>query len=83
MSVQTRKYRLTYFNAQALAEPIRILLAFSNIDFEDVRISKTDWPSLKSSKYKLIQIIDYFHVITKNQKLMVVHVHNKYIQKFL
>lgn len=45
------KYRLTYFNAQALGEPIRILFACANFAFEDIRIANEDWPSLKSSKY--------------------------------
>jgi glutathione S-transferase len=40
-------YKLTYFNVQALAEPIRMLLSYGNIQFEDVRIEKDAWPALK------------------------------------
>lgn len=44
-------YKLTYFNIQGLAEPIRMLLSYGGIKFEDVRIEKDkDWPALKPSK---------------------------------
>ncbi|XP_066998890.1 glutathione S-transferase [Anabrus simplex] len=43
------KYKLTYFNAKALAEPIRFLFAYGGLEFEDVRISTKDWPNHKSS----------------------------------
>jgi prostaglandin-H2 D-isomerase / glutathione transferase len=40
-------YKLTYFNFKALAEPIRFLLKFGNIEFEDVRIEMEMWPKVK------------------------------------
>lgn len=43
-------YKLTYFNFTALAEPIRFLLSYLNIDFEDVRFEREEWPSIKPSK---------------------------------
>ncbi|XP_056647762.1 glutathione S-transferase-like [Diorhabda carinulata] len=43
------QYKLTYFNVTALGEPIRFLLSYGNIDFEDVRIEMEQWPSLKPS----------------------------------
>ncbi|XP_057669318.1 glutathione S-transferase-like [Diorhabda carinulata] len=43
------QYKLTYFNISALGEPIRFLLSYGNIDFEDVRIEREQWPSLKST----------------------------------
>lgn len=49
-----QKYVLTYFNIKALGEPIRLLLSYGKIDFEDRRIEKEDWPKVKPSKY-------YFH----------------------
>lgn len=45
------KYRLTYFPAKALGEPMRLLMAYGKIDFEDVRINFEDWPALKPCKY--------------------------------
>lgn len=44
-------YKLTYFPVQALGEPIRWLLIWGNLKFEDYRINRDDWiPKLKPSK---------------------------------
>lgn len=43
-------YKLTYFNFPALAEPIRFLLSYLEIDFEDYRFEREQWPSIKPSK---------------------------------
>lgn len=48
------QYKLTYFNVKALAEPMRFLMAYGNIDFEDVRVSNDDWPAVKLSKKNII-----------------------------
>ncbi|XP_015369437.1 PREDICTED: glutathione S-transferase-like [Diuraphis noxia] len=40
-------YKVTYFNITALAEPIRFLLSYLNIDFEDFRFEREQWPALK------------------------------------
>ncbi|CRL08049.1 CLUMA_CG020869, isoform B [Clunio marinus] len=40
-------YKLFYFNITALGEPIRFLLNYGNIKFEDVRIEAADWPKFK------------------------------------
>nr|QQF64857.1 glutathione S-transferase S3 [Aphis craccivora] len=40
-------YKLTYFNFPALAEPIRFLLSYLEIDFEDYRFEREQWPSIK------------------------------------
>ncbi|KAL4084600.1 hypothetical protein QTP88_027533 [Uroleucon formosanum] len=40
-------YKLTYFNFTALGEPIRFLLSYLDIDFEDNRIEVEQWPSVK------------------------------------
>lgn len=45
-------YKLYYFNIRALAEPIRYLLAYGKITYEDVRVEREDWPTLKPSKFK-------------------------------
>lgn len=44
------EYKIIYFNVKALAEPMRFLLSYGNIKFEDVRIEKEDWPALKPSE---------------------------------
>nr|XP_023014372.1 glutathione S-transferase-like [Leptinotarsa decemlineata] len=40
-------YKLTYFNVTALGEPIRFLLSYGGLDFEDVRVEFEQWPALK------------------------------------
>lgn len=54
-------YKITYFNYKALAEPMRFLLAYGNIDFEDVRIEDDDWPALKSSTLLQISFIQFLN----------------------
>lgn len=44
-------YKLTYFPITALAEPIRFLLNYADIEFEDVRFDRKDWPKLKPSMH--------------------------------
>ena len=43
-------YKLTYFNVRGLGEPIRFLLSYGGIEFEDHRIAIEDWPQLKPCK---------------------------------
>lgn len=43
-------YKLTYFNLTALGEPIRLILSYGDIKFEDIRIERADWPKLKACK---------------------------------
>lgn len=54
------EYKITYFNVKALAEPMRFLLAYGNIDFEDVRIEKENWPAIKDSKFVIFLILKSF-----------------------
>lgn len=44
------QYKLYYFNITALGEPLRMLLHYGGLPFEDVRVEKDDWPALKPSK---------------------------------
>ncbi|KAF5279373.1 hypothetical protein FQA39_LY05483 [Lamprigera yunnana] len=41
-------YKVTYFAVKALAEPIRFLLSYGGIEFEDLRIEFEEWPQLKN-----------------------------------
>lgn len=43
----TMSYKLTYFPFKALAEPIRFLLSYGGVEFEDVRIDRDQWTELK------------------------------------
>lgn len=47
-----KEFKVIYFNVKALAEPLRFLLAYGAIDFDDVRIAREEWPALKPSKFK-------------------------------
>lgn len=46
-------YKLTYFPVKALGEPIRFLLSYGGVEFEDIRFNRDDWPKLKPGKYLL------------------------------
>jgi len=43
-------YKLTYFNVAALGEPIRFLLSYGGVEFEDHRIDSEEWAQLKPCK---------------------------------
>ncbi|KAJ8894209.1 hypothetical protein PR048_006819 [Dryococelus australis] len=43
------KYKLIYFSLNALGEPIRLLLSYGNQEFEDFRIEREKWPSIKTT----------------------------------
>ncbi|XP_076226897.1 glutathione S-transferase-like [Nomia melanderi] len=40
-------YKLTYFPVTSLGESIRWLFAYGGIEFEDIRFTHDDWPSIK------------------------------------
>ncbi|CAD6232177.1 GSCOCT00001784001.3-RA-CDS, partial [Cotesia congregata] len=40
-------YKLTYFPVKALAEPIRFILSYGGVEFEDDRFDRNDWPKIK------------------------------------
>lgn len=40
-------YTLFYFNVKALAEPLRYLFAYGALEYEDVRVTRDEWPALK------------------------------------
>ncbi|KAE8746461.1 Glutathione-S-transferase S-2-like [Frankliniella occidentalis] len=43
------KYKLHYFDLTALGEPIRYLLSYGNLDWEDIRYSYAQWETVKST----------------------------------
>lgn len=45
------KYKLSYFNVKALAEPLRFMFAYGGVDYEDVRVTQDEWAVLKPSNY--------------------------------
>ncbi|KAJ8915851.1 hypothetical protein NQ315_004665 [Exocentrus adspersus] len=40
-------YKVTYFDLTALGEPIRFLLSYGGIEFEDNRFQRENWPAIK------------------------------------
>ena len=42
--------KLTYFNLKGRAELARLILAQAEVPYEDCRISKEEWQSIKPSK---------------------------------
>ncbi|CAA9998285.1 unnamed protein product [Nesidiocoris tenuis] len=52
-------YKLTYFNAKGPGEPIRMLLAYMGVEFEDNRIEIESWPALqKEIKWGRIPVLE-------------------------
>nr|WBY51149.1 glutathione S-transferase 1 [Holotrichia parallela] len=41
--------KLTYFPTRGIADIVRMLLYYGNIDFEDIRIPRDEWPSVRPS----------------------------------
>jgi glutathione S-transferase len=41
--------KLTYFDIEGAAEPIRLALVLAGVDFEDERLAFSDWPAMKPS----------------------------------
>jgi len=64
MSLPKTSYKLIYFNIKGRAEPIRLILAFANVTFEDFGIEISEWPAWKSSKFEKqgrMKFIQYNH----------------------
>ncbi|GJQ68761.1 hypothetical protein Trydic_g17293 [Trypoxylus dichotomus] len=49
ISIMAPSIKVTYFNIRGLAETIRLLLKYGEIEFEDVRIEREEWPALKAN----------------------------------
>jgi len=46
-------YKLIYFDARGICEPIRLLFHYAHVPFDDVRISRKQWLALKDSRFIL------------------------------
>lgn len=57
--MSAKQFKLTYFPIKALAEPIRFLLKYGEIDFEDHRLDTVNWPTIKDSE-RYITILVFF-----------------------
>jgi glutathione S-transferase len=42
-----KNIKLTYFDIEAAAEPVRLALALAHVEYEDIRVKFPDWPTLK------------------------------------
>ncbi|KAI6203682.1 hypothetical protein M3Y94_00584800 [Aphelenchoides besseyi] len=42
------KYKLYYFDCRNLGETARMIFHYAQVEFEDVRISQSEWPEMKS-----------------------------------
>ena len=42
--------KLTYFNLKGRAELARLILAQAEVEYEDCRIEREEWPELKKSE---------------------------------
>ena len=47
LPTMTPSIKLTYFDIEAAAEPVRLALVLSGTEFEDNRVQFPDWPALK------------------------------------
>jgi glutathione S-transferase len=45
-------YKVTYFPTKGWAEPIRFILSYGNLDFEDIRVPYEEWPAQKARQYQ-------------------------------
>ena len=51
------KYKLIYFDLKGRAEPIRLLFAVANMEYEDKRVTREEWADLKKSLLFIITIL--------------------------
>ena len=67
------KIKLTYFDIEGVAEPIRLAFAFAGVEFEDDRIKFPQWQELKPTTPHgtlPIMTIDDGPVITQSQAML-------------
>ncbi|CAG9763146.1 unnamed protein product [Ceutorhynchus assimilis] len=47
--IMSSQYKFTYFDLTGIGEPIRLLLHYGKLNFVEQRITRDQWPNLKSS----------------------------------
>jgi glutathione S-transferase len=57
------QYKLTYFNAKGLAENTRLIFAQAGVEYEDKRIDKEQWATLKESRIMFKKINKFLNSI--------------------
>jgi glutathione S-transferase len=55
-------YKLIYFNVRARAEPIRMIFAVAGVPYEDFRLERSAWPTLKESNLTKNLLFLYFTI---------------------
>lgn len=48
-------YRLHYFDVRGRAEIVRMLFKLAQVEFEDIRVTESEWPRVKLGKF-----VDFF-----------------------
>ncbi|KAJ8688176.1 hypothetical protein QAD02_023971 [Eretmocerus hayati] len=52
-------YKITYFRGRALAEPIRLVLSYGGVEFEDDPFDPEDWPKVKpTTPFGTVPLLD-------------------------
>lgn len=73
-SIKPTSLKLTYFDIEGVAEPVRLALALAGVPFEDVRVKFPDWPELKPKtpygQLPILQIDDNPEVMTQSGAML-------------
>lgn len=66
--------KLFYYNFRGRAEPIRFILSYANVEFEDLRHEEDEWPALKDCELKICKIFKYFCKIVKFLHFLIISI---------
>lgn len=68
-------YRLHYFDVRGRAEIVRMLFKLAQVEFEDIRVTESEWTRVKLGKlfvdffYRLINLF-FFYVQAVDKRLI-------------